>query len=110
MTNVDFAEKLEKLAAKYRENSELKKFMIFSSLYSKEEATTIIKTLGGKWAKKMPIKGDDAEYATITFASEEFGCQFVLPRNVLCERVVTYNCTPLLSPEEEAQLLEPVEA
>jgi hypothetical protein len=108
MTNVEFAEKLEKLAIKYRENLELRQFMIFSSLYSKEEAAAVIRTLGGKWVKKMPTGND--EYSSITFASEEFSCQFVLPRNILCERVVTYNCTPLLSPEEEAELLEPVEA
>jgi hypothetical protein len=102
-TNVEFAEKLEELAIKYRENEALPQPMLFHSIASKEAAATIIRGLGGKWTKKT--SPDTSEYSSITLTSEKFGTIISMPRDLVCKRTVVYDCTPLLSPEEEAELL-----
>jgi hypothetical protein len=105
MTNAEFAGVLEKLALKYRENDELKQISMLVGTYEKRELSTIIKTLGGRWKKRG--MNDTSEYASLYFDSVEFKpLTIYIPRNSVCRRIVHFECEPIMSPEEEAEILQ----
>lgn len=108
MTNLEFADTLERLAVKYRENESIRQVMLYAHVYEKDAVLSIVKGLGGKWTKT--ISNDSSEYATVRFDSVEFAPMIVsIPRDKVCRRTIQWDCEPLLKPEDEAEILAEVE-
>jgi hypothetical protein len=108
MTNVEFANVLGKLAAHYRVDATLPRVSLDLFVYTKADAQCLLKAFGGKWTKSG--MDDESEYAQITFSSVGLApLRVFLPRNKVCRKTVTYECDPIMSPEEEAEMLTEVD-
>ena len=104
MTNLEFAVVLEKLAQHYRADADLKQIGLYGWMTTKEELRATIKSFGGKWVKSG--MDDPGEYASIAYMSDGLGpLLLAISRNKVCKRIVTYDCEPIMSPEEEAEVL-----
>ena len=102
MTNLQFAQKLRLLADRYEAADEMAIPSMFIGCNSKNEARAIIDGIGGAWKKRSYGMG---EFDSIYFDSVDTGLTIYMPRNILCRRLnPEYECTPLLKPEEEAEL------
>lgn len=102
MTNAEFADTLEKLAAKYRENGALSVFPLMLYVLDKTSLQSALKSFGGKWKKEESSPED----SYLTFASVSYPpLEVYIPRAMVCRRIVTYECDPIMSPEEEAEVL-----
>jgi hypothetical protein len=98
--NKEHAEKLRKLADIY-ESSE--KTIPSSGLHifvdTKEELINAIKAIGGMFTKET---GE----TWVTLRSERIhGLNLNIWRDSVCRKIVTYQCEPLLSPEDEAEVM-----
>jgi hypothetical protein len=100
LTNKEFAAQLRRLADKWETLPEMipRPFMRLYC-YTKDEARTILRAFGGHFSKST----DGEEYMIFT---HETGLSIQLPRSSVCKRIVTWDCQPLLSPEEEAEFIE----
>ena len=111
MTNQEFASKLRTLADKWEQLPEQKNTpLLFVENSRKEDAVAIVKGIGGHWTKT--ITNPDHPYARVVYASRETGLEVSLYRDSLCRIIrpaqpAQYECEPLLSPDEEAEILEP---
>lgn len=102
MTNIEFAVTLEKLAAKYRENETLPQVGLSAWMFTKGDLATALKGFGGKWIKDTSDDISD----TLDFRSVHLpGLKLWINRNKVCRRLVTYECDPIMSPAEEAEML-----
>ena len=109
MTNVEFANHLRKVANVYEflaDDGDIPQFPATVHIYSKDELIKAIKSIGGKWEKI--VKSPEAEY--MEFHSKLCGLTITAPRHLICKRKVTWDCQPLLSSEEEAAIIEEVNA
>lgn len=70
---------------------------------SKDEVIAVIKATGGKFRKRLGYGGD-----SIYYESERLGGFSVhIDRSAVCRMIpARYECEPLLSPEDEAQIVE----
>ena len=104
-SNAAWAKKLRALATKVEGDESLPRPSVECSfyIYSKEEAQEILRGFGGKWTKDVV---GDGEYANYILTSADFSLRIVLPRDRVCKKTVTWDCEPLLSPEDEAELVE----
>jgi hypothetical protein len=105
LTNLELAGSLRALADMYERNAEaeLIKPMLYVFAHSKGEAIAIIKAVGGKFKKHMGLDNDP--YSQITFKSERIpGLTVQIARDKVCRKTVKWECEPLLSPEDEAEL------
>jgi len=102
MTNKEFAASLRKLAEVYETHPDFKQIILSMHQYDKEGAADVVRTIGGKWTK------EDAYSDYIDIRSNAIpGFYVSLPRNKMCRRLnPEWECTPLLSPEEEAEVFE----
>lgn len=105
MTNVEVADKLEKLARRLREAEEIEMPTWYKFCTSKEEVVKAIKAIGGKWLKRESSYAN-SEYATIDLDSQEFPITVSIHRDKVCRRTITWDCEPLLAPEDEAEVQE----
>lgn len=103
--NSDLARKLRVLADRLEARPDLQ-VSVTRYVWSKEEAQKIIRDIGGKWTKQA--SGSEMN-AWIELTSLDTGLVIHIPRDKVCKRTVTYQCEPLLSPEEEAELIAPEE-
>lgn len=104
-TNKQFAETLAKLAEFYRGAPEgLDKPILRIYVYGKEELLKWIRAIGGTWTKETTA------YDDINFESKRIpGFSVQIPRDRICRKVVTWDCEPLLSKEEEEEVAAVVE-
>lgn len=106
MTNQEFAIELRKIADFY-ENEAPEDFSkprhILVIVNSKQEVLEIAKTV-------KPFKKDydsEQEYAYGHIRPERFPLlDYMFPRSSVCKKTVSWDCEPLLSPEEEKELEE----
>ena len=93
---------LERLAARYRENWGLSQMNLMVWTHDKASLAVTLKGFGGKW-KKNPPKNDD-DYALQLLSVDLHPLAVFIPRNKVCRKIVRFECEPLLSPEDEAEL------
>ena len=102
LTNIQFAETLEKLAQIYRENPDLPRLFLSPYAWSKEELLLMIHGFGGAWEKDLDSRSD-----YIQIRSQKFPpLTVVIPRDRVCKKIVTWDCQPLLTPEDLGELEE----
>lgn len=71
----------------------------------KDELVALIRAIGGKFIKHAGT----GEYANITFTSKHIeGLRIIISRDKVCRKIITYECEPVLSPIEEAELTEEI--
>ena len=109
MTNAEFADVLERMAAHYRVDDRLPEVSLSLFLSDKDTLRSTLKSLGGKWVKAG--MNDNSEYADLRFTSPTFGpLTIYIPRSKVCRKIVTFECDPIMSPEDEAELFAEVGA
>lgn len=105
MTNTELASRLRLLAEVYdgKDDIELAHPWLSAYVSSKDEAVALVKAIGGKFDKDMG--GGDVTYSTVTLTSHRIaGFTIKLPRDRVCRKTVTWDCEPLLSKDEEAEV------
>ena len=107
MTNEEFADALANLADHYRISSDTPQVSVSIYAGSKEELVKLLKDFGGKWKKE----GDWGRTTTtsdcyVRLVSESFGVTITVLRDRVCTRTITWECTPLLSDEDMAEVEE----
>jgi hypothetical protein len=100
VTNLELSATLEALAKKYRENADLEQVRLTAWMYEKQDLAALLKGLGGRWAKEISSE-DTFRFSTSIYP----GLVIYIPRDKVCRRIVTYECDPIMSPEEEAEVL-----
>ncbi len=108
MNNSELAASLRALAEVYGAiEQELPQPSMWIFASSKAEALGLVKAIGGTFRKDM---GDETkEYSDITLHSVRIaGVRISLPRNKVCRKTVKWDCEPLLSKEEEAEVEEAI--
>ena len=102
MTNMELAEQLEKIAAKYREDDTLPQVGVSEYFWDKENLVSAIRGFGGKWIKH---DGGNDEFASIRLESVDYAPMVLsVSKSRVCRKVVSYECEPLLSPSDEADV------
>ncbi len=102
MTNNEFANHLIRIAEEYVAHPDLPQPTLGISIHFWDKTTlvTALRKLGGKWQKTISSGG---EYYEITREDLPL-LKFVIARDKVCKKVVTWDCEPLLSPEEEREV------
>ena len=74
---------------------------------TKDQVIALIRAIGGKFVKRIGWSGD-----TMYYDSQRLpGVSVWIYRNLVCRRVTPeYECEPLFSPEEEAEILTEAKA
>ncbi len=101
MKNEDLARSFAKVAEVYADpaNKDLVQPVFVISTWSKPSLLHAIKAFGGKFTKKM--FGDE----TLYLESKDFpGVQISIPRDKVCKKTITWDCEPMLSPEDIAEV------
>lgn len=72
-------------------------------VYSKEEILAAVRAIGGKWKKEgWTAEGDNY---SVRLESVDFPpLQIYCPRDKVCRKTVTWECEPLFSKAEEAEV------
>ncbi len=97
-----FADRLEELGPDFK----LESNFINHSFWKKEDLVGAIRTIGGKWTKRL-IGREDADYCMIQFTSDRYPLHFTIMRDKVCTKKVTFECEPIFAPgEDEALVLE----
>lgn len=109
MTSEEYAAQLRSIADLYEANPALPiGFGLSIYLDSKEQVRSVLKMVGGKWSKE--IRCCSTDYHVIVFTHIATGLCAQVPRDKVCRKVLRYECEPIMTPEEEAELdLEVVE-
>lgn len=109
MTNQEYAAKLEAIASIYKTHEGIKQ-PTSQRVYAdtKDELRSTIKTIGGKWTKEDHRYG--SEYSVMVFTHTLSGLEVQIDRDKVCRKIVRYECDPVMSPEEETELLEVADA
>lgn len=108
MTNQEYAAKLEAIASIYKTHEGIKQptsMRVYAD--TKDELRSIIKTIGGRWSKEDRSYGENYSVLIFTHGS---GLELQIDRDKVCRKIVKYECDPVMSPEEEAELLEVADA
>jgi hypothetical protein len=104
-TNKEFAEQLRRLADKWeRLPKETRRPWLGVYVWSKDEGVALIRAIGGRWTKSL-------KEPNLVFTSRETGLEIQFSQSQVCRLVepavpAKYECGPLLSPQEEAELIE----
>ena len=115
ITNAQFAQQLRELADRWELLPEETRRPVGLTLYcwhDKTLAALVVKTIGGHWDKT--VKDTNTSFSAMVYTSRETGLEVQLYRDGICKIVrpaqpAEYECEPLLSPEEEDELMaEPV--
>lgn len=112
MTNVELANSLRLLADVYEQNENLKqlKTLLNHQLWTKETLIAFIHAVGGKWSKDDPGR-EASEYALVKYSSERIpGLILSIYKDKICTKTVnvTWDCGPLLKPEEEKEIIDAI--
>lgn len=99
MTNKELAKSLRGLAEIY-ENTEglTQKPGMYLYASSKAELLVLIHQIGGRFTKKYN------QYNLNLYSLRIPGLTLSIARDAVCRKVVTYECEPLLSPNEEDEI------
>lgn len=107
MTNKEAAQSLRALATVYEsleEETPLPSLTCFA--YTKDQVVRLIKAIGGRFEKDMGDEND--EHASIKYKSLKIpGFTIWIYRSKVCKlvrREIEWDCEPLLSPEDEAEI------
>lgn len=100
MTNKQFSMKLRLVADVYEhaEIEDLSQASLSMYVTSKKAVIDLVKSIGGKFTKSM----DEYNYR---LNSERLGITIVAPRDKFCKKIVTYECEPLFSKEDDAEII-----
>jgi hypothetical protein len=103
MDNAQFAAQLRQWADLYEKHPELPRgYGVIIYATGKEEVKKTITLIGGKWSKS--ISGSE-DYQSVNFTHVQTGLVCNVSRDRVCRKIVSYDCDPIMSPEEEAELL-----
>lgn len=106
MTSREIAANLRKLADAYDVDAYLMPPSLNVFCSAKDEVVGLIKAIGGKFDKDMGR--DDDQYASIKYMSVTIpGLTIWIDRSKVCKlvhRPIEWDCEPLLSPEDEAEI------
>lgn len=106
MTNFEYSLSLTLLADLYESRPGLTEYdRLNLTVYcgNKEDVIRVVKAVGGKFQKKY--LGED-NYAVIRFESDKIpGFAVVVSRDKLCKKTTTWECEPLLSLQDEEEIL-----
>lgn len=104
MTNKEISAVLYQLSKVYEtapDGAEISQPTLTMFVYSKAEAIATIKAIGGKFTKHVGITPDYMEFRSARIP----GVTISINRDSVCRKIVTYDCEPLLSPAEEADIM-----
>lgn len=108
MTNQEFAAKLEAIASIYKTHEGIRQPSgIRTYADTKDSLRETIKIIGGRWTKDERGYGENYQVLIFTHTS---GLEVQIDRDKVCRKIVRYECDPVMSPEEEAELLEDANA
>ena len=106
MTNTEIAKTLMDVANVYGttpDETVLKKPLLTVFATSKEEVKSLVHAVGGKFTKRLGYGGDSVYYESARIP----GFSVHVDRAAVCVKIpARYECEPLFSPEEEAELVE----
>lgn len=106
MTSREIAANLRKLAEAYDVDGYLLPPSLNAFCSAKDEVVALIKAIGGKFDKDMGREEDG--YASIKYKSAAIpGFTIWIDRSKVCKlvrRKIEWDCEPLLSPEDEAEI------
>lgn len=106
MTSREIAANLRKLADAYDVDGYLQPPSLNVFCSAKDDVVNLIKAIGGKFDKDMGR--DDDQYASIKYKSLTIpGFTIWIDRSKACKlvrRPIEWDCEPLLSPEDEAEI------
>lgn len=77
-------------------------FTVVGYFYSKESLVKALRDIGGSWTKE--IMDADKEYSRINMVHKTLPIILVISRDMVCRKILRYECEPMFSPEEEAKL------
>lgn len=105
MTNLELAQRMRELAVIYEDsaNQFLPRVSLMIHADTKEDALNLVHALGGKFTKRGWSTKDDSYFVYLD-SQKLPGVSIMLNRSSVCHRVVTWDCEPLLSQEEEAEV------
>jgi hypothetical protein len=103
MTNREWAGIARELAGIYEQAEEgIARPIMGVFVWSKEELVRVVRLVGGKWKK---IAEDSSEQMRLE-SEKVKGFVVHIPRHVVCRKVVTWDCEPLMRDEELKEVLE----
>jgi hypothetical protein len=103
MTNREWAGMARELAGIYESAEEgVSRPMMGVFVWSKEELVRVVKMVGGKWKKNA----DDSSEQMKLESERVKGFVVYIPRSVVCRKVVTWDCEPLMKDEELRGIME----
>ena len=102
--NDQFAQNARRLADIYEreENADVMRPALNIFADTKAEVLKVIRAVGGRWTKHVP--GGDLDYHIRLESAAIPGLTVFIPRDKVCRKTVKYDCEPLLSPEDEAEV------
>jgi hypothetical protein len=102
MTNIELAGNLEALAAKLRTvpDGDIPELHFGAYVWEKASLVAVLQAIGGKWKKQIRGGLDNIRVESVDFAP----LAITIPRDKVCKKTVTWDCEPLLSPAEEAEV------
>ena len=68
-------------------------------VYTKEDLLKHLRYFGGRRNKRLGFGGDD-----IYMESDRLPVAICVPRDKVCRKVVTYDCEPMFSPDDEKEI------
>ena len=108
MTKQELAHTLRELAQIYEkpENENLVQPGLHIFVDTKDQLLALVRAIGGKFTKDMGSEWES--YPNVTLESLRLGVKICIPKDKVCRKVVRYDCEPLLSPQEEAEVDEAI--
>ncbi len=91
---------LSELATVYGkpENADLPTPIVIVMVYDKAALVRMIRAIGGKFTKRAN------EYSLVLESERAPGVQIDIPRDKVCKKIVWWDCEPMLSPNDEAEV------
>ena len=71
----------------------------YIGVQTKEELLATVRALGGVWDKSLGFRGED-----IHLRSRTLPILLSIPRDKVCKKIVTYDCEPMFSLDDEKEL------
>lgn len=106
MTNKEQAQRFRKLADRLEviEDGVIDVELPSQYFFDKVKLAAAMRALGGAWDKKVCLP--DSEHSYFEMVSRDYPIRFSISRNAVCKKIVTFDCEPIFSPQEEKELLD----
>ena len=105
MTNKQIAASLLELANVYGtapDDTDVCRPLLTLFAQTKEQVIATIKAIGGKFTKHEGVTTDYMEYRSVKIPNVRIS----ICRDRVCRKIVTYDCEPLFSHDDEAEIME----